>query len=299
MPQQLRRLFSSVCVLAACLAAIACDRPPTPIPEATTEPAGDSDVNGVVHFPQHKQPISTGDGSNVFLGDLVVEDGCLRLIGKRPASLDDVYQKYPVNGFLLIWPPGYSLDADGDAAQIVDDAGLIVARVGDTIRVTANGWSPTRSGPADPPATAVPLPLGCDGPRLFVGDQVHAVTPDEPTEITPPGSTLFFPRQKTPSALIELPLVHSPGTLVLDGDCIKWRSDWFPEKPRRILVWPAGFTPHIEDGVVVVRNGGGRTVARAGESVSMIVSDGPDYSGKCGGGGESYLVHKLSTSSSD
>ena len=250
-----------------------------------------------LRFPQHEQPIATGDGYRVFLGELVAEDGCLRLIGDRLASLGDVYQKYPIGGFLLVWPPGYSLNAAADPAQIVDNMGLIVARVGDTIRVTANGWSPTRSGPADPPATPIPLPLGCDGPRLLVGDQVHAVTPDEPAEIKLPGSTIFFPRQKTPTKLIEVQLVHYPGDLVLDGDCLRWRPDWFPEKPRRILVWPSGFTPHIEDGVVVVRNGGGRTVARVGETVSMIVSDGPDYPEKCGGGG-SYLVRKLSTTGS-
>ena len=53
-----------------------------------------------------------------------------------------------------MWPPGYSLNAAADPAQIVDNMGLIVARVGDTIRVTANGWSPTRSGPA----RTLPLP---------------------------------------------------------------------------------------------------------------------------------------------
>ena len=248
-----------------------------------------------LRFPKHEQPISTGDGSKIFLGELVVKDGCLRLIGDRLASLGDVYQKYPIGGFLLVWPPGYSLNAAADPAQIVDNMGLIVARVGDTIRVTANGWSPTRSGPADPPATPIPLPLGCDGPRLLVGDQVHAVTPDEPAEINLPGSPLFFPRQKTPVTLVELQLVHYPGELILDGDCLLWRPDWIrPPPPRRLLVWPPGFTPHIDDGEFVVRNGGGRTVARVGDTVSMIVSSGPDYPGKCGGV-ETYLILRLST----
>lgn len=294
MLQELCRFFPPFCILAACLSAVACDRSPSPTPDATAEPAGEAAVSRVVHFPQHEQPIATGDGYSVFLGELVAEEGCLRLVGDRPMSLDDIYQKYPIGGFLLVWPPGYSLNAAADPAQIVDNMGLIVARVGDTIRVTANGWSPTRSGPADPPVTPIPLPLGCDGPRLLVGDQVHATTTDEPTEIKLQGSTLFFPRQKTPSKLVELELVLWPGELVLDGDCLRWRPDWLPETPRRTLVWPAGFTPHTEDGVVVVRNGGGRTVARVGETVSMIVSDGPDYPGKCGGSG-SYLVNKLST----
>ena len=279
---------------AVCLAAVACDRSDSPTPEATAErsaaDASPSLPKFALRFPQHEQPIATGDGYRVFLGELVAEDGCLRLIGDRLASLGDVYQKYPIGGFLLVWPPGYSLNTDVDPAQIVDNAGLTVARVGDTVRVSGNSWS-RRS--FDPPATPFPLPLGCEGPRLLIGDQVHAITPDEPTEIMLPGSTLFFPRQKTPSKLVELELVRWPGELVLDGDCIRWDRPGRPV-PGPVLVWPAGFTPHIENGVVVVRNGGGRTIARIGETLSMIGRSGPDYPGKCAGGG-SYEILRLST----
>ena len=240
-------------------------------------------------FPQHELTImtddgdsdylaiTTGDGDSVYLGDLLVEDGCLRLVADS--------ENVPDNGLLLVWPPGYSLDTDADPAQIVDNTGLIAARVGDSVRVSGINSFRGRFGPAD-----LDL-LGCAGPRLIIGDEVHAVTPDEPTEIKLPGSTLFFPRQTTmdPGRPMELPLLPNLGTLELDGDCLRWRSDRFPQKPSRLVVWPPGFTPHIEDGKVVVRNGGGRTVARTGEQLGIFGHFRDDYGGKCKGGGTYWV----------
>ena len=248
-------------------------------------------------FPLHELPISTNDGRGVYLGKLVVEDGCLRLVGDRPVLPDDRFQRYPDNGYLLVWPPGYSINTDVEPIQIIDGAGLIVARVGDTIRVSKNDWYPRRSGPADPEPTPIPLPLGCAGPPLVIGDQVHAVVPDEPTEIKVPGSTLYFPRQKTLDRSLIIRTVQITGKFYLDGDCLRAGSG-HGSKPGRLLVWPAGFTPHIEDGMVFIRNGGGRTIARVGDWVNMIdysresyFPRDEDFPRRCGGGGTYWVAY--------
>ena len=51
------------------------------------------------------------------------------------------------------------------------------------------------------------------------------------------------------------------GELVLDGPCLKLDGE-------HTIIWPAGFTPHVEDGVVQVRNGAGRTIAKVGDEIA-------------------------------
>ena len=250
-------------------------------PDATSP--GDSSLVAL-KFPRHELPISTNNGQSVYLGKLLVEDGCLRLVGDRPELPDDRFQRYPVNGFLLVWPPGYSINTDVEPMRIVDDAGLIVARVGDTIRVSS-------TYPGAPP------PADCAGPHLTIGDELHAIMPDEPTEIKLPGSTLYFPRQKTRDRAImtTTSLVYSK--FYLDVDCLRY-GNGKGAKPGRLLMWPPGFTPHIEDGKVVIRNGGGRTIARVGDWVNMkdYTRSGPfppdeDFPKRCGGGGTYWMSH--------
>ena len=51
------------------------------------------------------------------------------------------------------------------------------------------------------------------------------------------------------------------GELVLDGPCLRINGG-------ATVLWPAGFTPHFEDGVVQVRNGAGQTIAKVGDEIS-------------------------------
>jgi hypothetical protein len=58
-------------------------------------------------------------------GKLSLKDNCLRL---TPVLL-------PGDGLLLIWPYGYTLKIEGSDVSIVDDSGLVVAKVGEKIKV--------------------------------------------------------------------------------------------------------------------------------------------------------------------
>lgn len=101
---------------------------------------------------------------------------------------------------------------------------------------------------------------------MIVGDEVSAVGPDEPTVVPLPGSTLYFQRSRTPRGAPETELALLIGELVLDGDCLRIGGD---NGEGYFVVWPPGFTPHIEDGVVHVRNGGGQIIARVGDRLRL------------------------------
>ena len=55
-------------------------------------------------------------------------------------------------------------------------------------------------------------------------------------------------------------MAKAEGELVLEGNCLRvGGADGY------IIVWPPGFTPHVDDGIVEVRNGGGKAIARGGD----------------------------------
>ena len=293
-------------LLAACSPVLACN--PASYPEAAVNPtAAPVIANRVAHFPQHLEKIETNTRFTRY-GVLVLrDDGCLRLSNDPAAS----------GGNLLVWPAGYYFDADEGTVRVSDHTGRVVAHVGDHIRVSTirNIWEPL----PDPKVLLVNghrviatvseekrreildqrkplrpekhpwLPSECTGfsHAIVIGDEVSAFIPDEEPNVVPvPGSTIFFPRHASTWYALESQLLGLAGLLVLEGDCLRIGPG------GKLLVWPPGFTPHIENGKVSVRNGGGKTVARVEEVVRVVGTSGPDYPGKCGGVG-SYQIHEL------
>ena len=233
----------------------------------------------IVGFPQYEGPPVLPERSR--FGELIVVDGCLRVRGYPDPTYPD---RTPVS-LLLVWPANFTLSAKGNSIQIIDGAGLIAARVGDEVRfsghpICSDGWCLTTDiGEID---LLQPLPEGCPGPYWIVGEEVSAVAPDEPTVVSIPGSTLWFPRQKSVKGPLVQRTALNGGELILDGDCLRVGRPnpiYRNQNPNLVVVWPAGFTPHIEDGVVQIRNGAGRTIARVGDKIYM-------------GGGETWFKPK-------
>lgn len=75
-------------------------------------------------FPVLSEPNSIYP-SNLARGRLVLDDNCLRL---KPLYFFG-------RGVLLIWPYGYSLKTEDNTIRVTDSDGLMVARVGDWIKV--------------------------------------------------------------------------------------------------------------------------------------------------------------------
>ena len=210
-------------------------------------------------------------------------DSCLRL-----SYMDPSHSEYTPEGALIIWPAGLRPNRNTTPAQIVNITGLVAARVGDSARISGAwskyprpAWWPAPRTPAgivrnevpDTATLAKELTAECPGPYWIVGDEVSALGSDEPLEISPPHSTIYFPRQKTLRVPIARWDAETEGRLILDGDCLRLQDDEVLP-PYSIVVWPPGFTPHIERGEVQIRNGGGRTIARIGDNWYSVAPEG-------------------------
>lgn len=85
----------------------------------------------VAAFPQHEfeEPV-VNQGLNRYFGELVLVDGCLRLDlgegGRRQGHTIPL---------LLVWPSGFSLSVKGSSVRVIDETGLIVAHLGDDVRI--------------------------------------------------------------------------------------------------------------------------------------------------------------------
>lgn len=224
----------------------------------------------VADFPTHDEPLPTDWGLGHVKVELVEEDGCLRGSGY------DLNEPNP--SYLLVWPSGFEMNREGDAVDVRDRSGEVVARVGEEVRLSGRLIQADSDHDRQ---VAESMPSRCTGPYFMVGDDVTVVGPDEPTELPMPNSNIVFRRGATwqRSVSVAVPAVGftGPGEMVMEGDCLLmiWEEEDYRE--RHVISWPPGFYPHIEDGVMEVRNGGGRTVARVGDRLKMtLLASGGD-----------------------
>jgi len=109
------------------------------------------------HFPQLKNPpgVSYDIGR---AGDLVLENGCLRLKGMEGLE----------GSFLLIWDARFSTRTEQGLVQVIDSlTGEVLASVGDYVMVGYGGDSPGR--------TWKPIPEECPGPYMVVGNTIKKI----------------------------------------------------------------------------------------------------------------------------
>ena len=228
-------------------------------PQHHTSPGGD-DQASVPMFSQHDAPLGTDDGGKYFAGQLVLKEGCLRF----DTTSSDEPDPRPLP--LLIWPRVFTLSSDNVAVRIVDGLGRVVAHVGDHVRLS---YAPVSYQEAQDQGLIRGVSEDCDGPYYLVGDDVTAFDPDnEPTELRLSDPDVLFLRQRTLiTDFQELLTAGNYGVLVLDGQCLRLKQD--VDAPLTTVKWPAGFSPHVHNGVVHVRNGAGRIIAQVGDEISM------------------------------
>ena len=202
-----------------------------------------------------------------------MEDGCLRGLGH------DLNRPNP--SYLLVWPVGFEMHREGDVVGVKDETGTVVASVGEEVRLSGRI---IHSDSDHARRIEESVSAECVEPYYMVGDDVTVVGPDEPTELDMPNSDVAFQRRETwqRSTRVAVPAVGytGPGEMVMEGDCLLMVWKRGDEVRRDVILWPPGFYPHLEDGVIEVRNGGGRLVARVGDMLKMTllaaggVSDG-------------------------
>ena len=209
----------------------------------------------------HDAPLATNHGIDYLAGDLRMEDGCLKVYRLGWDTPNRTVNDQLRDIWLPVWPRGFQLRVTGDRGQVLDPSGEVVAETGDTVRL---------SGPSFWPKSAreelrESVPRACRLPFWTVGDEVSVITPDDPTVVQLPGSTLYFPRSRTWGHPISQMLAPPPKdqTLTLEGDCLRAGSG------GPVVVWSPGFYPDRVDERIVVRNGGGRIVAVTGQAMKL------------------------------
>ena len=240
-----------VAVAAGCSDGREYDQVPTEMSPQHGTPSADAGQAPSMVFPQHDAPLGTDRGGEYFAGRLVLSEGCLR--AEAPAN------RRP--SWLIIWPSSFTLEADSGSVQIVDGHGRIAAHVGDHIRLSRAAVTYQQ---ARDRGLVKGLSEDCAEPYFLVGDEVTVFDPgSEATELRLSDPDVLFLRQKTVVASVQvLQQAAGVGELVLDGRCLRLKGS------STTIIWPAGFTPHVEGGVVQVRNGAGRIIARVGDEIA-------------------------------
>ena len=106
---------------------------------------------------------------------------------------------------------------------------------------------------------------------------------NEATELRLSDPDVVFLRAKTMiSRYRVLMTAAGVGELILDGHCLRLKhgtnqSHW------PTIIWPAGFTPHVHQGVVQIRNGAGRVIAEVGNEIAGGGGFLDRDSGECSG----------------
>ena len=230
-------------------------------PERSVEQLARGDqMSAVIAFPQHEAPLGTDRGGEYFAGRLIMSEGCLR------AEAPQYEAGTPPSSYLLIWPNGFALESTPGAMRVVDESGHVVAQVGDHVRLSR---ATTTFRQAADLGLVKELSEDCREPFFLVGDEVTAFDPEhERTRLRLSEPEVLFLRERTVlSAERTLLEAAGVGELVLDGRCLRLK-DRPMEKHWPAIVWPAGFTPHVHDGVVQIRNGAGRIVAEVGDEIA-------------------------------
>ena len=220
-----------------------------------TRPAHDGQPSTLA-FPRHNAPRGTDRGEQYTAGKLVLEDGCLRI--EVPAGGGS-----PRVSWLIIWPSSFAVGEESGVVRVIDPMGRVAARVGDHIRISRAAT--TRQQVEDREFT-VEGARHCGQPSIWVGDEVTVFDPEnEATELRLPDPDVVLIRQKTVMMTGRTsPTAAGTGELVLDGPCLRLKS----EHSISTIIWPAGFTPHVQDGVVQVRNGAGQVMAQLGDEIT-------------------------------
>ena len=263
-------------LVAGCGDGKADDQVPASIPERSDKHlASLAPMSSVTTFPRHDAPLGTDRGGEYFAAQLVLKEGCLR------AEVSSKYDPNDPGSWLLIWPSGFAFETEAETVQVVNELGRVVAHVGGHIRLsraTATFQQATEQGLIEG------LSDDCAGPYFLVGDEVTAFDlVSEATELRLSDPDVVFFRERTVIARHHtLMLAAGLGELILDGPCLRLK-DSSPREYWPTIIWPAGFTPHVNDGVVEIRNGAGRVVAQVGDQIAGGGGYFDRTSGDCSG----------------
>ena len=268
-------IFLMMAVVAGCSDGQAPDHAAAEIAQSTDTSLANNEQGHVVIFPRHDAPLGTDRGGEYFAAQLILREGCLR------AEVSPSHDANDPGSWLLIWPNGFAFETEPGTTRVVDELGRVVARVGDHVRLSRAAFTFEQATERE---LVTGLSEDCADPYFLVGDEVSAFDPrNEATELRLSDPDVVFFRAKTMiSRHRVLMTAAGVGELILDGHCLRLknsltRSHW------PTIIWPAGFTPHVHQGVVRIRNGAGRVIAQVGDEIAGGGGFFDQGSGECSG----------------
>lgn len=226
------------------------------VPSPEDEPAASTDQ---VTLPRHHEPPVINSGDEYVFGEVLRPGRCLRV-----SYTDQTDPELTRRGLLVVWPPGFRAQVSDDGVRVVDPAGHVLAKTGDTVRLSGRkvsddpGHAPQLDWDGEPA-------VDCPGPYWLVGDEVSAGVPRYPSDSA--DSVIFFPRLAHQHGPILSMAALLEGRLELQGECLRVVPPWEPE--GFVIVWPPGFGVEAQDEKLVVINGGGSVIARVGGDVAL------------------------------
>lgn len=169
---------------------------------------------------------------------------------------------------LPIWPPEFTLRADGDQMQVIDGKGQVAALVGEEVYM-AGGYV----GVSDE-WVLQQIPPACRGETFVVGSEVRPNLHQgsellDLDVISTTGRTILFMRHKPALNEQVVDTGSISGKLVLyEGDrCLRLQTDGGPGPFA--LLWPAGWSLRVADGHATLVDESGQVLARVGDEVHL------------------------------
>jgi len=195
-----------------------------------------------------------------LIGELLLVDDCLRVNAAADAS------------YLILWQPEFSLKAENDSLHILNEAGQVVATVGEEVYL---GGGEVRSIDHLDEYVRQQLPPACPGPYWIVGAEVrpniHASSELTTVDLVSAADrTVFLIRKQPVLDAWATDKTTLTGQLVLFDRC----PEIIPHD--RLVnytpVWPPDYDVQFREGEITIVDGLGRIVAQIGEEVSLSES---------------------------
>jgi hypothetical protein len=190
-------------------------------------------------------------------GTLRLEEGCLRV--------DSLHG----DGSLLpIWPPGYTLRAEGEQVLVIDGEGQAVARAGEEVYMGGG------SVPVTDEWVLQQIPPACRGEYWVVGTGVRPnLNLDSDLfaldVVSDTARTVLFLRYRPALDERVTEVASISGKLVAydTNRCLHLQTEWGPGSVA--LLWPPNWSLVVGDGAFVLQDEAGRRVATVGDEVRL------------------------------
>jgi hypothetical protein len=179
-------------------------------------------------------------------------------------------QVQPLGGgvILPIWPPEFTLRTEGGEALLIDGQGQVAARAGEEVYMSG-GYV----GVSDE-WVLQQIPAACRGEYFVVGNEVrpnlrYASDLFSLDVVSSAQQTTLFLRYK-PALDRQIADAGSVSGKLVAYDysrCLHLQTEWGPGAVT--LLWPADWSLRASDSEVVIVDGAGQAVARAGDEVSL------------------------------